>query len=210
MAFVLVTNSKGGVGKTTLTASLALTAQNSGHRVALIDLDRQKSLSRFAELANIPYQSGLQLGPRKFAKKKAAGLLLIDTKATLRGRELEEAVAFADAIIVPCTTSHVDIEATSRFLKRLRRIKDLKKGRAQLIPVLNRMRLSASLGNQIEQAELKLHAPIAAWFPSTRAFEDVLGTGRGIQHSRYARRNEVLENLQKLLHLCGLNPATRK
>jgi hypothetical protein len=71
------------------------------------------------------------------------------------------------------------------------------------------MRLNASLGNQIEQAELELHAPIGAWFPATKAFEDVLGTGRGIQHSRYARRSEVLENLQKLLHLCGLNPATR-
>ena len=70
MAFVLVTNSKGGVGKTTLTASLALTAQNSGHRVALIDLDRQKSLSRFAELANIPYQSGLQLGHENLPKRK--------------------------------------------------------------------------------------------------------------------------------------------
>ena len=71
MAFVLVTKPKGGVGKTTLTASLALTAQNSGHHVALIDLDRQRSLSRFAELANIPYQSGLPLGPRKFAKHDA-------------------------------------------------------------------------------------------------------------------------------------------
>ena len=209
MAFVLVTNSKGGVGKTTLTASLALTAQYTGHQVALIDLDRQKSLSRFAQLAKIPYQSGLQLGPRKFARKKGAGLLLIDTKATLRGRELEEAVAFADAIIVPCTTSHVDIDATSRFLKRLRRIKDLKKGRAQLIPVLNRMRLNATLGTQIEQAELDLQAPVGAWFPATKAFEDVLATGRGMQHSRYARRGEVLENLQKLLHLCGLNPAPR-
>ena len=115
MAFVLVTNSKGGVGKTTLTASLALTAQSTGHHVALIDLDRQRSLSQFAKMVNIPYQSGLQLGPRKFAKKKVADLVLIDTKATLRGRELEEAVALADAIIVPCTTSHVDIEATSRF-----------------------------------------------------------------------------------------------
>ena len=210
MAFVLVTNSKGGVGKTTLTASLALTALNTGHQVALIDLDRQKSLSRFAELANIPYQSGMQVGPRKFARKKDAGLLLIDTKATLRGRELEDAVAHADAIIVPCSTSHVDIDATSRFLKRLRRIKDLKKGRAQLIPVLNRMRLNPALGNQIEQAELDLHAPIGAWFPATKAFEDVLATGRGIQHSKYARRNEVHENLQKLLHLCGLKPPRRK
>ena len=209
MAFVLVTNSKGGVGKTTLTASLALTAQSTGHHVALIDLDRQRSLSQFAKMVNIPYQSGLQLGPRKFAKKKVADLVLIDTKATLRGRELEEAVALADAIIVPCTTSHVDIEATSRFLKRLRRIKDLKKGRALLIPVLNRMRLNASLSDQIAQAELKLHAPIGAWFPAAKAFEEVLESGRSIQRSRYARRNEVTENLEKLLHLCGLNHTTR-
>jgi chromosome partitioning protein len=197
------------VGKTTLTASLALAAQSTGHHVALIDLDRQRSLSQFAKMVDIPYQTGLQVGPRKFAKKKVADLLLIDTKATLRGRKLEEAVALADAIIVPCTTSHVDIEATSRFLKQLRRVKDLKKGRALLIPVLNRMRMNASLSDQIAQAELKLHAPIGAWFPATKAFEEVLETGRSIQRSRYARRNEVTESLHKLLHLCGLSHTTR-
>ena len=204
MAFVLVTNAKGGVGKTTLTASLALTARDAGHQVALIDLDRQKSLSRWAKRVKIPFQSGLRLEPEKLARKKDADLLLIDTQATLSGRALEEAVALAKAIIVPCTLSHVDIDATSRFLKKIRKIKDLKKGRAHLIPILNRVRMNASVGNQIAQAELDLNSPVGAWFPATKAFEDVMEMGRGFQHSRYARRDEVIENLHKVLHLCGL------
>ena len=42
---IAFSNQKGGSGKTTLTANIAVLWSNSGYRVAVIDCDSQKSLS---------------------------------------------------------------------------------------------------------------------------------------------------------------------
>ena len=43
------TNQKGGAGKTTLSANLAVLWSNSGYKVAVIDADAQNSLTYFLE-----------------------------------------------------------------------------------------------------------------------------------------------------------------
>ena len=49
MKTIALVTQKGGTGKTTLAASLAVAAQEAGERVFLIDLDPQGSLTSWAE-----------------------------------------------------------------------------------------------------------------------------------------------------------------
>lgn len=62
---VLVTNNKGGVGKTTAAVSLWLAATYSGKSAVLVDLDRQANASRWAigpkRLAGIPAHGGAEV-----------------------------------------------------------------------------------------------------------------------------------------------------
>ena len=44
---ISVANQKGGSGKTTLSANLAVLWSNSGYKVAIIDADKQRSLSNW-------------------------------------------------------------------------------------------------------------------------------------------------------------------
>lgn len=68
---IAVTNLKGGVGKTSLTANIAYTLWNSGKRVLLVDLDYQGSLTN---LCLPPEKLGdLRLGQGRFAQYVFAG-----------------------------------------------------------------------------------------------------------------------------------------
>jgi Mrp family chromosome partitioning ATPase len=44
--YLLLASAKGGVGKTTCARNIATAATLAGHRVAMIDLDQQRSLSK--------------------------------------------------------------------------------------------------------------------------------------------------------------------
>ena len=52
------TNQKGGTGKTTLSANLAVLWSNSQYKVAVIDGDNQKSLSNWIEARKKYYGEG--------------------------------------------------------------------------------------------------------------------------------------------------------
>jgi len=96
---------KGGVGKSTLTINLATAAIEDGHKVGIIDLDPQSSLSEWSDRreAEQPFVSDAK--PRAVAQIVAAGrgigldLMLIDTPPNATD-EVEAALTVADTIII--------------------------------------------------------------------------------------------------------------
>jgi chromosome partitioning protein len=110
---------KGGVSKTTLAAALAVYASIRGERVAVVDLDPQRSLSRWHEArvrdrGEAGKPALIPAGKKRLDEIKAAGAaldwLIFDTPpgaAQITGR----AVAAADLVIVPIRPSPLDVEA---------------------------------------------------------------------------------------------------
>ena len=60
-----VANTKGGVGKSTLTVNLAVLAASQGHRVLVVDADPQASSLQFlnARDDSLPAFTGIQISP---------------------------------------------------------------------------------------------------------------------------------------------------
>ena len=73
-------------------------------------------------------------------------------------------------VVVPTGVTLVEIEATRKFIQRLRRRKKVVKGRADLVTVLNRLRPGAAVADALAEAERQLGAPVAAWLPNAKAF----------------------------------------
>jgi chromosome partitioning protein len=118
MIVVAIVNSKGGTGKTTLAAALAVRAAKESKRVAMVDMDPQHSL---AEWFNI--RAGATANPTMFADADVADearqALELDgwEWAFMDGppgalAKLEEMVKAADFAVIPVKASGLDLLAT--------------------------------------------------------------------------------------------------
>ncbi|MFM2584928.1 AAA family ATPase [Vibrio campbellii] len=69
---IIVLNLKGGVGKSTFSASLASKLINNGHTVELVDFDKQQSTNRWAEGKHLHGLCGDRLSRKFFGERLSA------------------------------------------------------------------------------------------------------------------------------------------
>ena len=122
MKIIAIAMQKGGVGKSTLTRSLAVAASKVGYNVLVLDMDAQQSMSQWAErraeqLPVVEFSSEIEL-PKMLERAEGAGcdLVIIDTPPA-RSTEAPTAIEKANLVIVPCTP---DIEAYEQLPRTAR------------------------------------------------------------------------------------------
>lgn len=142
MLSILIANTKGGCGKTTLATHLAAAFAVAGHRTVLADADRQLSsldwLARrpagAAPLTGLDWTRDIGEAPKKTDR------LVIDAPAALKIKQVEALLKLADVIVLPVLPSAFDEGATARFLAKLDELKPIRKARKPVAVVGNRLR----------------------------------------------------------------------
>jgi chromosome partitioning protein len=119
MKKIVVTSQKGGSGKTTLCAHLAVEAERVGDRPAwLIDTDRQGTLSVWHERrkAETPQRADVPLaqlaGGLAVLAKRGAAYCFIDTPPAISEQNVT-VLEMADLVIIPVRPSPADLWAVS-------------------------------------------------------------------------------------------------
>ena len=157
---ILVANPKGGAGKTTLSINLAGWLAAQGDSVNLLDLDRQKSASKW--LARRPAHLPA-IGIAGESKQKA-DWLIIDSPAGLHGKNLDHAVKLVTRVLVPISPSLFDIQASQDFLAELAEEKKVRQGKIDIGVIGMRMaprtRAAATLEQFLRGLDLKVIAHI--------------------------------------------------
>ena len=157
-------NQKGGTGKTTLAANIAVLWSNSDYKVAVYDADTQKSLTNWIEARKKYYGDNdigidlLSYNPHTFEKdlidtKKKYNFIIIDSPPSIT-YESTQIVRNADRVIVPTQPSPVDFLATLPFLELVK--KERKNATVVLNRVLPRAKLTEAMILRLRYAGAKI------------------------------------------------------
>lgn len=163
---IAFTNTKGGVGKSTLAAHLAIWLFDRGYRVALLDTDDQRSAGEWVQNAEpgIAVRVATEMDAIRATKTD-----LLDTNqivvADSPGEEgdASRTVTFlADLVIVPLQPSKLDVRAIKSALKAVRLAQEMTGGaRPEAILVLNGTRKRSVRAKKLRQQLASLGFPVA-------------------------------------------------
>ena len=179
---ILVTNVKGGCGKTTIATNLAAAIARSGLVTALADLDRQRSSKGWTErrpesLATVQvFDWTREIGSLPHGIER----LIMDTPAALRRKQLEEMVAAADLVLVPVVPGAFDEPATARFMRRLDELKGIARGRKAVAIIANRFRGPTRAAARLDVFLAGLGHRTITRLRDTQLYNDVALRGLGV------------------------------
>jgi len=193
---ILVANPKGGSGKTTLSINLAGYLTSQGQRVAMLDLDRQKSATQWLAIrdAGLPKIELLREG-----QKSGSGWLVIDSPAGMHGKTLERALKLAHKVVVPIAPSLFDIRASQEFLAALQAEKAARKGQGFVSVVGMRMDVRTRAGVTLEQFMVQQQLPVLAHLRNTQHYVNAAFEGKSLFDLPHHVAERDIEQWQALI-----------
>ena len=146
MKSIMVINSKGGSGKTTIAVNLAAYCAQYGLNTTLVDLDPQGSSTQW--LKERPLNKATIKGTTKYnkpVKKTKNSVVIFDVPAAVYGSRLDTYIKKANTIIVPVMPSPIDIKAAKDFLNSLRSMGPVIRNKIKVGLVANRARATTNI-----------------------------------------------------------------
>lgn len=188
---ITIAQRKGGAGKTTLAAQLAVAWARQGAKIAVLDIDPQASLSGWVALrrtrlgaAGIGFDFAALPGWRAeqwiAEHVREADLVLVDGPAHIEA-EARIAVRAAALVLIPVQPSPLDLWATEATLAMAR-----DEGR-QILAVLNRVASRSAVAEQIAAGLAEAGAKLATARIGNRiALVHAMAQGLGVLESAAA------------------------
>ena len=179
------TNQKGGSGKTTLSANLAVLWSNSGYKVAVIDADAQNSLTYWLE-ARKKYYGEDDIGITSYnfdvrnlkeeikQIKSKYNFIIIDSPPSITFETIQ-IIKASDRVFVPVQPSPLDLMATVPFLNLVKQEK--KNPIIFLNRVMPRARLTDAMILRLRYAGAKI---ARSRISSKVLFAETFFVGRGV------------------------------
>ncbi|MCU7847908.1 MAG: ParA family protein [Candidatus Thiodiazotropha sp. (ex Lucinoma kastoroae)] len=191
MKRLLILNSKGGCGKTTIATNLAGHYASSGTSTALLDYDPQGSSQRWLELrpgkcsnihgvfAGKPTQGGVT---RSFALRVPGDTrrIVVDTPASMKRLEMMEMLRTASAVIVPVLPSAIDRHVTLDFLNELTTLCRQMAINLPIGIVANRVRINTRSFKMLKETLEDFNIPLVAFLRDSQNYVHAAETGYAI------------------------------
>lgn len=196
---ITVAQQKGGAGKTTIAANLAVALSRLGKTVSLLDTDPQGSLGRWFMTRREAGDPGMGFSTASAwgvsyecdKLRGEADYVFVDTPPKIDS-DLKPAIRESDLVIVPVSASQVDVWATEGVLDMAQR-----EG-ADVMVVLNRAKSGTRVAEDVDKSLKALGVKRAKTTIGHRvAFPETMGVGKGVQErgkGLWAEEIEALTN----------------
>ncbi len=187
---VAVGNLKGGVGKSTLAVNLACALHAAGHRVLVLDADKQATTTEWAaggalpvRVEAAPLDTDAEREVRAWVGRVVgadADVVVVDLPPHLSSTS-QAGLAVADVLVVPCGASAADVRATAKTLALVREARARRPGglpRVLLVP--SRVDRRSGAGRTIVGALGTFGETVGPVVGQRQPFADALGAGEWI------------------------------
>ena len=192
---ILVVNSKGGSGKTTIATNLAVAFANQGLKVSLLDCDRQASCLHWAEERNAQAPKVTTVANYYSADKLTAqidheldhGTDVIVMDVTGRHTDaalFEAALKICDLVLIPMLSSSLDIKAGERFVADLMTHRVMRATPKPMGVIYNRANTSSANQQRLETLLRCLDVPVIAELRDSTVYANAAEKGAGIMEMR--------------------------
>jgi len=163
---IVMANSKGGVGKSTLAVLLAVWLHERGRTVILADCDPQRSSSDWIKEAAPAVKVIRLAGPDDVLNKlprlaKEADYVIADGPGS--NTEISRALLLrADLAVVPCKASMLEVRALAQATQVLKQARDIRKGQPRAKVVLTMIGKNFRLTEETKAAAKALKLSLTA------------------------------------------------
>ena len=163
---IVIANSKGGVGKSTISVHLAAWLHELGHAVTLADCDTQHSSSEWIRQA-VPEVKAVCLDSPDTVLNELPRLhdecdyVVADGPGSQT--EISRALLLrADFAVVPCKASMLEVRALAKATEVLRQAQDIRNGLPRAVAVLSMVGQNYRLTRDMKEAADALELPLAS------------------------------------------------
>jgi len=195
---IMITNAKGGCGKTTITTNIASHYARQGKNVRLFDHDSQGSSlawinRRAPELASIIGVDASKNSDHRLTRSwqlrvpPETDVAIIDSPAGAEITELTTLFQQNDSVLIPVLPSPIDIHATAHFIKTLLTTGRARQKMIRLAVVANRVRKNTLMYHSLERFLFSLNIPFISSLRDTQLYARAIEMGVGVQELATSR-----------------------
>jgi chromosome partitioning protein len=179
---ILVINSKGGCGKTTLATNLASYYATKGSTVTLADFDPQGSSLAWLEARpdNKPPIHGLAAWRDPQWVPQSTDVVIMDMPAGIHGKQMARLMRRAQTVIVPVLPSPLDMRAAADFIWALLTEHTRARLPSKLAVMANRVRENSRAYDSLDSFLHELKLPVVASLRDNQNYLVAAERGLGI------------------------------
>jgi chromosome partitioning protein len=183
MRSIMVLNSKGGSGKSTVATNIASYYASQGNRVVLVDFDPQASSLDWlaARQSGRSTITGIDGASGHFRVPRSADYVVYDTPAAVHGAELSALLRRAQSIIVPVLPSPIDMRAATPFVQKVLDNSRVSRKEARVALIANRCREHYNIYHQLDKYLRKVRkAPFISALRESQNYVRAAERGLGV------------------------------